>query len=127
MANPLVELKSQRQSVWYDNLNRELIKTGLLQRLVDDDGVSGRTSNPSIFEKAVGASDAYDEHLAEIVRPHVSTDETYDPRPVTDLGPPPAPSPAPPRAAPSRLPRPRPPESDRPTEAPVRLPGSTRA
>ena len=56
MANPLVELKSQRQSVWYDNLNRELIKTGLLQRLVDDDGVSGGTSNPSIFEKAVGAS-----------------------------------------------------------------------
>ena len=86
MANPLVELKSQRQSVWYDNLNRELIKTGLLQRLVDDDGVSGGTSNPSIFEKAVGASDAYDEHLAEIVRPDVSLDETYDALTVTDVG-----------------------------------------
>ncbi|MCH7617142.1 MAG: transaldolase [Chloroflexi bacterium] len=86
MANPLVELKSQRQSVWYDNLNRELIKTGLLQRLVDDDGVSGGTSNPSIFEKAVGASDAYDEHLAEIVRPNVSLDETYDALTVTDVG-----------------------------------------
>ena len=86
MANPLVELKSQRQSVWYDNLNRELIKTGLLQRLVDDDGVSGGTSNPSIFENAVGASDAYDEHLAEIVRPDVSLDETYDALTVTDVG-----------------------------------------
>ncbi len=86
MANPLVELKSQRQSVWYDNLNRELIKTGLLKRLVEDDGVSGGTSNPSIFEKAVGASDAYDEHLTEIVRPDVSLDETYDALTVTDVG-----------------------------------------
>ncbi|MCH8200501.1 MAG: transaldolase [Chloroflexi bacterium] len=86
MANPLLELKSQRQSVWYDNLNRELIKTGALQRMVEDDGVSGGTSNPSIFEKAVGASDAYDEHLAEIVRPNVSLDETYDALTVTDVG-----------------------------------------
>jgi len=86
MANPLVELKSKRQSVWYDNLNRDLIKTGLLRRLVDDDGVGGGTSNPSIFEKAVGASDAYDEHLAEIVRPDVSLDETYDALTVTDVG-----------------------------------------
>jgi transaldolase len=86
MANPLQELKTQRQSVWYDNLNRELIKTGLLKRLVDDDGVTGGTSNPSIFEKAVGASDAYDEHLAEIVRPDVSLDETYDALTVTDVG-----------------------------------------
>ncbi len=76
MANPLVELKSQQQSVWYDNLNRELVRTGLLKRLVEDDGVSGGTSNPSIFEKAVGTSDAYDEHLAEIVRPDFSLDET---------------------------------------------------
>ncbi|MCH8051829.1 MAG: transaldolase, partial [Chloroflexi bacterium] len=49
MANPLLELKSQRQSVWYDNLNRELIKTGALQRMVEDDGIGGGTSNPSIF------------------------------------------------------------------------------
>ena len=86
MANPLLELKSQRQSVWYDNLNRELIKTGALQRMVEDDGIGGGTSNPSIFEKAVGASDAYDEHLAEIVRPDVSLDETYDALTVTDVG-----------------------------------------
>ena len=86
MANPLRELKSQRQSVWYDNLNRELLKTGALQRLVENDGVSGGTSNPSIFEKAVGASDAYDEHLAKIVRPDVSLDETYDALTVTDVG-----------------------------------------
>jgi len=86
MANPLLELKAQRQSVWYDNLNRDLIKTGLLKRLVEDDGVGGGTSNPSIFEKAVGASDAYDEHLAEIVGPGVSLDETFDALTVTDVG-----------------------------------------
>ncbi len=86
MANPLLELKSQGQSVWYDNLNRALIKTGALRRMVDADGVSGGTSNPSIFEKAVGAGDTYDEHLAEIVRPEVSLDETYDALTVTDVG-----------------------------------------
>jgi len=86
MANPLLELKSQRQSVWYDNLNRELLKIGVLKRMVEDDGVSGGTSNPSIFEKAVGSSDSYDEHLAEIVRPDVSLDETYDALTVTDVG-----------------------------------------
>lgn len=86
MANPLLELKSQRQSVWYDNLNRELLKTGVLKRMVENDGICGGTSNPSIFEKAVGAGDAYDEHLAEIVRPDVSLDETYDSLTVTDVG-----------------------------------------
>jgi transaldolase len=85
MANPLVELKRLGQSVWYDNLNRELIKTGALQRMVDEDGVSGGTSNPSIFEKAVGASDAYDEHLQEIVRDGVSLDEIFDALTVRDV------------------------------------------
>jgi transaldolase len=85
MANPLVELKRLGQSVWYDNLNRDLIKTGALQRMVDEDGVSGGTSNPSIFEKAVGASDAYDEHMGEIVRDGVSLDEIFDTLTVTDV------------------------------------------
>ncbi|TMC67400.1 MAG: transaldolase, partial [Chloroflexi bacterium] len=67
MTNPLLELKKYGQSVWYDDLNRKLIVTGALQRMVDEDGVSGGTSNPSIFEKAISGTDAYDEHLRRLV------------------------------------------------------------
>jgi transaldolase len=77
MANSLRELNRHGQSVWYDNLNRDLIRRGALQRMVDEDGVSGGTSNPSIFEKAVGASDAYDRPLGELPA-GLSLPEVYD-------------------------------------------------
>ena len=54
MANPLVELQKEGQSVWYDNIRRGLISSGELKRLIDEDGVLGVTSNPAIFEKAIG-------------------------------------------------------------------------
>jgi transaldolase len=85
MTNPLRDLNKQGQSVWYDNLNRELIATGALQRMVDEDGVSGGTSNPSIFEKAVAGSDAYDEHLRRLVDAGRSLEEVYDELTVTDV------------------------------------------
>jgi transaldolase len=66
VTNPLLELKSYGQSVWYDNLNRELLDSGRLQRMVDDDGVSGGTSNPSIFEKAVGGGEYYDADIQRL-------------------------------------------------------------
>ena len=53
MSNPLVDLGQQGQSVWYDNIGRSMITTGELNRLIDQDGLSGMTSNPAIFEKAI--------------------------------------------------------------------------
>ena len=85
MANPLLELKKHGQSVWYDNLNRELIISGALQRMVDDDGVSGGTSNPSIFEKAVNTGNAYDEHLRKLVDEGPELPDIYDELTVTDV------------------------------------------
>jgi len=85
MANPLLELKKHGQSVWYDNLNRELIASGALQRMVDDDGVSGGTSNPSIFEKAVNTGNAYDEHLRKLVDEGPELPDIYDELTVTDV------------------------------------------
>jgi len=85
MTNPLKELNSYGQSVWYDNLNRELIRSGQLQRLVDEDGVSGGTSNPSIFEKAVGAGDAYDKHIRELVTAGKDLGQIFDALTVTDV------------------------------------------
>jgi transaldolase len=64
---PLQRLSALGQSVWVDFLSRESIRGGHLQELIDDFAVVGATSNPSIFEKAMAAGDAYDEQLAELV------------------------------------------------------------
>jgi transaldolase len=85
MTNPLLELKKHGQSVWYDDLNRKLIVSGTLQRMVDEDGVSGGTSNPSIFEKAISGSDAYDEHLRRLVDEGRDLPEIYDELTTTDV------------------------------------------
>ena len=51
--NPILELNQLGQSVWLDTIRRNLIASGELQRLVEHGGVSGITSNPAIFEKAI--------------------------------------------------------------------------
>ncbi len=64
--SPLQRLSALGQSVWVDYLSRESIRGGHLQELLDDYSVVGATSNPSIFEKAMTAGDAYDEQLREL-------------------------------------------------------------
>ncbi len=66
MSNPLLEIRNFGQSIWYDNLNRALIETNELQRLIDEDAVTGGTSNPSIFEKALTSTDFYKADLARL-------------------------------------------------------------
>jgi transaldolase len=85
MTNRLRELTALGQSIWYDNLNRDLIRTGELQRLVTEDAVTGGTSNPAIFEKAVGASDAYDDHIRDLVQQGLGLTEIFDALTVTDV------------------------------------------
>ena len=68
MSNPLLVLSQRGQSVWLDNISRGLIKGGILQRLVDQDGVSGVTSNPTIFAKAITGSSDYDDALDGMLR-----------------------------------------------------------
>ncbi|MFI4949034.1 MAG: bifunctional transaldolase/phosoglucose isomerase, partial [Alphaproteobacteria bacterium] len=64
MTNPLRTLQEYGQSVWLDFVSRELLKSGELGRLIEEDGLRGVTSNPSIFEKAIGHGDDYDELIA---------------------------------------------------------------
>jgi transaldolase len=64
--SPLHRLSALGQSVWIDFLSRDSIRGGHLQRLIDDDAVVGATSNPSIFQKAMAAGNAYDEQLREL-------------------------------------------------------------
>jgi hypothetical protein len=68
--NPVKELLGQGQSVWLDYIRRDLIRTGELKRLVEEDGIRGVTSNPTIFEKAIAGSTDYDEAL----RAHLAKD-----------------------------------------------------
>jgi transaldolase len=85
MPNPWHELTALGQSVWYDNLNRKLIVSGDLKRMVDEDHVTGGTSNPSIFEKAVSGSDVYDEDIRRLVSDGKDLDGVYDTLTVTDV------------------------------------------
>ena len=64
MPNPLRTLNEFGQSVWLDFVSRELLKTGQLTHLIAEDGLRGVTSNPSIFEKAIGHGDDYDDLIA---------------------------------------------------------------
>jgi transaldolase/glucose-6-phosphate isomerase len=63
VMNPLKELVSFGQSVWLDYIRRSLITSGELQKILDDDGLRGITSNPSIFEKAIAGSTDYKDEI----------------------------------------------------------------
>jgi transaldolase len=63
----LHELTERGQSVWFDTLSRELVHSGGLRRMMDEDAVTGVTSNPTIFQKALSEGDAYDEQLKELL------------------------------------------------------------
>jgi len=63
VKNALWKLREHGQSIWYDTISRGLINTGGLQKLVDQYAVVGVTSNPTIFEKAIGGSVDYDDDI----------------------------------------------------------------
>ena len=65
-ANHLVELAKYGQSVWLDYIRRNLLTSGELKRLIEQDGLAGVTSNPAIFEKAITGSTDYTEALVEL-------------------------------------------------------------
>jgi len=78
MNNPLVALTQFGQSVWCDNLSRELIRSGELKSLVERDGVSGITSNPTIFQKAISQDRGYDNDIHELVDEGKTVEEIYE-------------------------------------------------
>jgi transaldolase / glucose-6-phosphate isomerase len=64
--NPLKELLTYGQSMWLDYIRRDLFTTGKLKQMIADDGLRGMTSNPAIFEKAIGESSLYDDMLKSL-------------------------------------------------------------
>jgi transaldolase len=65
MSNPLRDIEALGQSIWLDNISRQVLDDGVLRRLIEEDGLSGVTSNPTIFEKAMAHSDRYNDAFRE--------------------------------------------------------------
>jgi transaldolase / glucose-6-phosphate isomerase len=80
----LHELTQLGQSIWYDNIRRALIDSGELQALLDD-GVRGVTSNPSIFEKAIGGSADYDEAIKALADSDKTAEQIYESLALADI------------------------------------------
>jgi len=66
IENPLKRLARFGQSIWLDYIRRSLMTSGELRRLVEQDGLGGMTSNPSIFEKAIAGGEEYGDFLAQL-------------------------------------------------------------
>ena len=73
--NPLFELYEAGTSVWLDYIRRSLMTSGELQRMIEEDAVVGMTSNPTIFEKAIGGSSDYDDALRDLVHAGIPDEE----------------------------------------------------
>ncbi len=83
--NPLRELNKLGQSVWLDYIRRRELLSGEMKRLIDEDGVSGVTSNPTIFEKAIAGSNDYDLAIATLVEQGLSGAPLFERLEVEDI------------------------------------------
>ena len=85
MTNPSLELKALGQSVWLDDIDRGQLRSGLFGRLIDEDGLSGATGNPTIFEHAITHSSTYDEQMQQLLALGKSSQEIYEALAMTDV------------------------------------------
>jgi transaldolase len=83
--NRLRSLEALGQSLWLDYIERELLTGGEMERMIRDDGISGVTSNPAIFEKAIAQHAEYDAAIAELARRGLAAQKIYEELAVEDL------------------------------------------
>lgn len=84
MSNHLRDLLDLGQSIWLDFISRDLISSGTLKRMIDEDGLRGMTSNPAIFQKAVSGS-AYDEEIAALGAQGLDGRQIFDRLAIADV------------------------------------------
>jgi transaldolase len=77
-ANPLEALHSAGQSIWYDKISRGELVSGEMQRLINEDFVTGLTANPTIFDKAISGSSDYDSAIRDLARKRMTAVEIYE-------------------------------------------------
>jgi len=83
--NPLLRIQKFGQSIWLDFIDRGMIMSGELKKLIDENGIRGVTSNPKIFKDAIAGGDAYDDGIRELARKNKSTEEIYQTLVVDDI------------------------------------------
>ncbi|MCB1670684.1 MAG: hypothetical protein KDI29_06165 [Pseudomonadales bacterium] len=83
--NPLLQLKELGQSVWLDDLGRHYLDDGSLAALIHNDGVSGITSNPAIFNRAISQSGIYDAAIRSYAEQGDSSDAIYERLVIEDI------------------------------------------
>ncbi len=86
MTSPIARLNDYGQSPWYDNIRRSLLEGGDLARMIDEDGIRGVTSNPTIFEKAISAGNEYDDVIRSLAKQGLSSEEIGWELLVADVG-----------------------------------------
>ncbi|MHB8997850.1 MAG: transaldolase [Armatimonadota bacterium] len=84
-SSPLCKLEQFEQSIWLDFLSRDLIQSGQLQKLIEEDGLKGVTSNPTIFQKALAAGTEYDEEIRRMALEGKSPEEIFTVLSVEDV------------------------------------------
>src|SRR5215467_11826947 len=85
MSNPFIKLEALGQSIWLDDIDREQLRSGLFGRLIDEDGLSGATGNPTIFEHAITQSSTYDEQMQQLITEGKSAKTIYEALAMTDV------------------------------------------
>jgi len=83
--NPLIELWSQRQSFWLDYIRKSLLTSGELKKYIEQDGLRGMTSNPTIFEKAISSGNEYDADLKKLALQRKSGVEIFEALSIKDI------------------------------------------
>src|SRR5213592_1107856 len=82
---PTQQLHDLGQSLWLDNITRTMLRDGTLQRYIDELSVTGLTSNPTIFDKAITSGDDYDEQIAELRGQGLEDEQLFFELALTDL------------------------------------------
>ena len=84
-TSPLAALQAAGTSIWLDDISRQMLQAGELARLIEEDGLRGMTSNPSIFQKAIGSGKEYDEDVKLLVGEGDGVDGIYQALTVADI------------------------------------------
>lgn len=85
MENNVKKIHDFDQSIWLDYIDRNIMNTGELQKLIDEDGIRGLTSNPAIFEKAISSGSDYDEDIKKLAQENKSNEDIFYGLAVADI------------------------------------------
>ena len=85
VKTPIAAIQAHGQSVWIDFMSREFLENGELHRMIEQDDLRGVTSNPTIFEKAIGHGSQYDDQFKELVKHGANAQAVYDALTTTDI------------------------------------------